>query len=71
MEQKLAYLKNYRDIPGNEKRIAEIETQIETMQDSWVVARSGVDLQSILDTKARKIEEKKALLTEAEKEINA
>ncbi len=71
MEQKLAYLKNYRDIPGNEKRIAEIETQIETMQDSWVVARSGVDLQSILDTNARKIEEKKALLPEAEKELEA
>ena len=71
MEQKLAYLKNYRDLPGNEKRIAEIETQIETMQDSWVVARSGVDLQSILDTNARKIEEKKALLPEAEKELEA
>lgn len=69
LEKKLAYLQQYRDIPGNEERIAELESQIETMQDSWVVASNGVDLQAIIDKNNAKLDEKRARLPEAEKEL--
>lgn len=69
LEKKLVYLQQYRDIPGNEERIAELESQIETMQDSWVVASNGVDLQAIIDKNNAKLDEKKARLPEAEKEL--
>lgn len=69
LEGKLAYLQKYKDIPGNDERIAEIESQIENMQDSWVVASNGVDLQAIIESNNVKIDEKKARLPEAEKEL--
>ena len=69
LEKKLAYLQQYRDIPGNEERIAELESQIETMQDSWVVASNGVDLQAIIEKNNVKLDEKRARLPEAEKEL--
>ena len=69
LEKKLAYLQQYRDIPGNEERIAELENQIETMQDSWVIAINGVDLQVIIDKNNVELDEKRARLPEAEKEL--
>ena len=69
LEKKLAYLQQYRDIPGNEERIAELESQIETMQDSWVIAINGVDLQVIIDKNNVELDEKRARLPEAEKEL--
>ena len=69
LEKKLAYLQQYRDIPENEERIAELESQIEIMQDSWVVANNGVDLQAIIDKNNAKLEEKRARLPEVEKEL--
>ena len=69
LEGKLAYLQQYKDIPGNEERIAEIESQIEKMQDSWVIAITGVDLQAIIEKNNEKIDEKRARLPEAEKEL--
>ena len=69
LEGKLAYLQQYKDIPGNEERIAEIESQIEKMQDSWVIASTGVDLQVIIERNNAKLDEKRARLPEAEKEL--
>lgn len=69
LEGKLAYLQQYKDIPGNEERIAAIESQIERMQDSWVIASTGVDLQAIIERNNAKIDEKRARLPEAEKEL--
>ena len=69
LEKKIAYLQQYRDILGNEERIEEIESQIETMQDSWIVASKGVDLQAIIDKNNAKLNEKRARLPEAEKEL--
>ena len=69
LEGKLTYLQQYKDIPGNEERIAEIESQIEKMQDSWVIASTGVDLQAIIEKNNAKIDEKRARLPEAEKEL--
>lgn len=69
LEDKLAYLQQYKDIPGNEERIAEIESQIEKMQDSWVIASTGVDLQAIIERNNAKLYEKRARLSEAEKEL--
>lgn len=69
LEGKLAYLQQYKDIPGNEERIAEIESQIERMQDSWVIASTGVDLQAIIERNNAKLDEKRARLPEAEKEL--
>ena len=69
LEKKLAYLQQYRDIPGNEERIVDIESQIENMQDSWVVASNGIDLQAIIEKNNVKLDEKKAKLPEVEKEL--
>ena len=69
LEGKLAYLQQYKDIPGNEERIAEIESQIEKMQDFWVIASTGVDLQVIIERNNAKLDEKRARLPEAEKEL--
>ena len=41
LERKLAILKENKEIPGNEKRILQVETELETMQDSWIAAQKG------------------------------
>ena len=51
LEQKLAILTEHKDIQGNDLRIAEIQSQIETIEDSWVVAQAGYNnIDGILQT---------------------
>lgn len=66
LERKLAYLQQYKDIPGNEKRIAEIEQQIESIQDRWKA--KNLDLQTINQVRRNneRISDKKAKLADIE-----
>ena len=44
-------LQKHKDIPGNEKRISEIESQLERMQDAWVLATSREKPSDIINKK--------------------
>lgn len=41
LEGKLAILRQHEDIEGNVERIAQIEQELESMQDAWVIAQRG------------------------------
>lgn len=70
LEKKLAFLQKYKDIPGNVERIAELESQIETMQDSWIVAQEGYNnMDEILQTAESRKNKIQARLVQAQKEI--
>lgn len=41
LEGKLTVLRQHEDIEGNSERISQIEQELESMQDAWVVAKRG------------------------------
>lgn len=70
LEQKLAILIEHKDIPGNDLRIAEIQSQIETIEDSWVVAQAGYNnIDGILQTAESRKNEIQDRLTQAKQDI--
>ena len=69
LEGKLAYLQQYRDIPGNEERIAEIESQLEEMQDSWLLASNGIDLEEVVSKNTETMRKYNEELEAAEKKL--
>lgn len=66
LEKKLAYLQQYKDIPGNEERIAEIEQQIETMQDKWKAKTLDLQSKNQVRRNNERISEKKDTLKDIE-----
>lgn len=70
LEKKLAYLQQYKDIPGNQERIAELERQIETMQDAYTVKTLDLETRSTINTNNKRIGEKKERLAEIEAALN-
>lgn len=70
LEQKLAILIEHKDIPGNDLRIAEIQSQIETIEDSWVVAQAGYNnMDGILQTAESRKNEIQDRLAQAKQDI--
>lgn len=70
LERKLAFIQEHKDIPGNAERIAELESQIETMQDSWIVAQKGYNnMDGILQTAESRKNEIQNRLVQSKKEI--
>ena len=70
LEQKLAILIEHKDIPGNDLRIAEIQSQIETIEDSWVVAQAGYNnIDGILQTAESRKNEIQDRLAQAKQDI--
>lgn len=70
LEQKLAILIEHKDIPGNDLRIAEIQSQIETIEDSWVVAQEGYNnIDGILQTAESRKNEIQDRLAQAKQDI--
>ncbi len=70
LEQKLAILTEHKDIPGNDLRIAEIQSQIETIEDSWVVAQAGYNnIDGILKTAESRKNEIQDRLAQAKQDI--
>lgn len=66
LEKKLAYLQQYKNIPGNKERIAEIEQEIETVQDRW--KSKNLDLKTINQIRRNneRISDQKARLSDIE-----
>ena len=70
LEQKLAILTEHKDIQGNDLRIAEIQSQIETIEDSWVVAQAGYNnIDGILQTAESRKNETQDRLAQAKQDI--
>ncbi|MFR8233734.1 MAG: hypothetical protein ACLVA2_04960 [Clostridia bacterium] len=70
LEQKLAILTEHKDIQGNDLRIAEIQSQIETIEDSWVVAQAGYNnIDGILQTAESRKNEIQDRLAQAKQDI--
>ena len=70
LEQKLAILIEHKEIPGNDLRIAEIQSQIETIEDSWVVAQAGYNnMDGILQTAESRKNEIQDRLVQAKQDI--
>lgn len=70
LEQKLAFLEEHKDIPGNDIRIAEIQSQIEKIEDSWVVAQAGYNnIDGILQTAEYRKNETQDRLAQAKQDI--
>ena len=70
LEQKLAILEEHRDIQGNDLRIAEIQSQIEMIEDSWVVAQAGYsNMDGILQTAESRKNEIQDRLVQAKQDI--
>ena len=70
LEQKLAILTEHKDIQGNDLRIAEIQSQIETIEDSWVVAQAGYNnIDGILQTAESRKSEIQDRLAQAKQDI--
>lgn len=70
LERKSAYLQKYKDIPGNKERIAEIERQIETMQDAYTVKTLDLETRSTINRNNKRIGEKRERLVEIEAALN-
>lgn len=72
LEQKLAILMEHKDIPGNDLRIAEIQSQIEKIEDSWVVAQAGYNnIDGILQTAESRKNETQERLDQAKQDIES
>lgn len=69
LEGKLAYLQQYREIPGNEERIDKIESQLEKMQDGWLLAKDGIDLNEVISKNIERIEKYNVELEVANKKL--
>ena len=69
LEKKLAILQKHKDIPGNEKRISEIESQLEQMQDAWVLATSREKPSDIINKNNQKIESKRNKIAELQQKL--
>ena len=70
LEQKLAILTEHKDIQGIDLRIAEIQSQIETIEDSWVVAQAGYNnIDGILQTAESRKNETQDRLAQAKQDI--
>ena len=70
LEQKLAILTEHKDIQGNDLRIAELQSQIETIEDSWVVAQAGYNnIDGILQTAESRKNEIQDRLAQAKQDI--
>lgn len=70
LERKLAFLEEHKDITGNDLRIAEIQSQIEKIEDSWVVAQAGYNnIDGILQTAEYRKNEIQDRLAQAKQDI--
>ena len=70
LEKKLALLKEYSNIPGNAKRIAQVEAEIESMQDSWIVAQEGYNnIDGIIQTATNRMSKIERRIEQGKKEL--
>ncbi len=70
LEQKLAFLKEHKEIDGNEERIASVEEQLEKMQDTWIVAQKGYnDINGIINTAQSRMKEIQNRIENNKKEL--
>ena len=70
LEQKLAFLQEHKEIPGNAERILQVEAELETIQDSWVVAQQGYNnIDGIIQTATSRITDIQKRIDQTKKEL--